>query len=167
MPQSSMFIPPVTQDLWPVLRDRIATAAMATILGGTGRVYVEGDYSGAPAGEAIPWGRAVIVPVLPAGGIRWEPGLPTTLRFLVRTDFNDYVAPGYNPSRSAELAQREAARRLENWTPGSALVSTQVMVTGDVRLDEVWQSRVLHDPDVTGTVFVSSSYLVDVASAAD
>lgn len=165
MPSSRMFLPPVTQDLWPVLRDRIATAAMGTILGGTGRVHVEGDYSGAPAGEVERWGRAVVVPVLPVGGIRFEEGLPVRLRFLVRTDFNDVAASGYNPSRSAELAQREAARQLANWEP--VLVSTQIMALSPVILDEMWQPRVLYDPDVTGTVFLSSSYLVDVASAAD
>ncbi len=161
-----MFLPPVTQDLWPVLRDRIATDTMATILFGPNRVFVEGDYVGQPT-ELGKWGRAVIVPVLPVQGIRWSPGVPTTLRFLVRTDFNNHVEPGYNVSRSAELAQREAARQLENWNPGSVLVSTQVMVVGEVRMDEVWQSRVLWDPDVTGTVFISSGWLIDVASAAD
>jgi hypothetical protein len=167
MPSSRMFVPPVTQDLWPVLRDRIATATMATILGGTGRVFVEGDYSGTPDAETKPWGRAVIVPVLLPGGIRFEQGLPTRHRFLVRTDFNNYTAPGYNPSRSAELAQREATRRLLNWDGSAALASSQIMLAGAPRLDEVWQPRVLHDPDVTGTVFLSSSWLIDVASAAD
>ena len=108
----------------------------------------------------------MIVPVVPLTRT-FIPGLPTPLRFLVRTDFNDYAAAGYNPSRSAELAQREAARRLQDWEPGTVLVSTQVMVASRVRMDEVWQPRVLHDPDVTGTVFLSSSWLLDVASSAD
>lgn len=167
MPSSKLHLPPVTQDLWPVLRDRGATATMSTILGGANRMFVEGDYLGQPWAESQPGGRGVIVPVLPVQGIRWVPGLPMTLRFLFRTDFNNYVAVGYNPSRSAELAQREFARRMENWDPGAVLVSTQIMVTSEVRLDEVWQPRVLSDPDVTGTVFLSSGWLVDVASAAD
>jgi hypothetical protein len=171
MPTSRLFVPPVTQDLWPVLRDRVATATMATILGGTGRVFVEGDYSGTPDLESKPWGRSVIVPVLPVGGIRWIPGLPTMQRFLFRTDFNNIEYGGLKASvwasRSAALAQREAARRLEGWDPGEVLISTQVMVASRVRLDEVWQPRVLFDPDATGTVFLSSSWLVDTASAAD
>ncbi len=167
MPASRMQVPPVTQDLWPVLRDRIATATMTTILGGAGRVYIEGDYVGQPWAEADPGGRAVIVPVLPVGGVRFVSGLPMLLRFLVRVDMNDYRSTGYNPSRSAELAEREAARRLEGWDPGAVLVSTQVMVASRVRLDEVWTPRVLSDPDTTGTVFLSSGWLLDVASAAD
>jgi hypothetical protein len=165
MPSGKMMAPPVTQDLWPVLRDRIATGTLATILGGAGRVYIEGDYVGQPWAEDSQGGRAVIVPVLPAGGIHWTPGHPLTQRFLVRTDFNNYRAEGYNPSRSAELAQREVTRRLRGWTP--VLVSTQVMAASPVRMDEVWQPRVLEDPDATGTVFLSSGWLVDVASTAD
>lgn len=167
MPISRMFAPPVTQDLWPVIRDRIATATMATILGGTGRVFIEGDYQGQPWPEASPGGRAVIVPVLALGGVKWEIGYPTLARFLVRTDFNNYVQAGYNPSRSAELAQRHAMRRLHYWNPNEALVSTQVMAASRIWMDEVWQPRVLHDPAVTGTVFMSSSWLMYAASAAD
>lgn len=170
-PSSRMFLPPVTQDLWPVLRDRVSTATMATILGGTGRVYVEGDYTGTPAGESTAWGRGVIVPVLPVQGIRFEPLLPTTLRFLFRTDFNNIPFGGFPASvwasRKAELAQREAARQWQNWDGSAALVSNQIMFAGAPRIDEGWQPRVLWDPDRTGTVFLSSSWLVDVASAAD
>jgi hypothetical protein len=167
VPSSRMFIPPVTQDLWPVLRARVSTALMDTILGGPNRVFVEGDYSGAPDIESKPWGRGVIVPVLPVQGIRFEQLLPTRLRFLFRTDFNNVVIPGYNVSRSAELAQREAARQLQNWDGASALTSAQIMFAGPPRMDEVWQPRVLYDETRTGTVFLSSSWLVDVASAAD
>jgi len=134
---------------------------------GANRVFIEGDYVGQPWAEAEPGGRAVIVPVLPVGGVRWEQGSPTLTRFLVRTDFNNYEAAGYNPSRSAELAQREAARRLHHWNPGEALVSGQVMAASRVWMDEVWAPRVFHDPDATGTVFLSSSWFLDVASAAD
>jgi hypothetical protein len=166
-----MLIPPVTQHLWPVLRDRIATATMATILGGTGRVYVEGDYSGTPDLESKPWGRGVIVPVLPVQGIKFEQLLPSTLRFLFRTDFNNIEFGGFPASVWAsgkgELAQREAARQWQNWDGAAALSSTQIMFAGAPRLDEVWQPRVLWDPEQTGTVFLSSSWLVDVASAAD
>lgn len=171
MATSRMFIPPVTQDLWPVLRDRVATAAMNTILGGSGRVFVEGDYSGTPAGEATAWGRGVIVPVLLPQGVQFEQGLPTTLRWLFRTDFNNIEFGGFPASvwasRKAELAQREAARQWMNWDGSAALASTQVMLAGPPRLDESWQPRVLWDPDRSGTVFMSSSWLVDVASAAD
>lgn len=167
MPSSRMLIPPVTQDLWPVLRDRAATATMSTILGGTGRMFVEGDYTGTPDLESKPWGRGVIVPVLVPGGIKFEQLLPTTLRWLFRVDFNDIVIPGYNVSRSAELAQREAARQWINWDGSGLLASSQIMFAGAPRMDEAWQPRVLYDEARTGTVFLSSSWLVDVASAAD
>jgi hypothetical protein len=166
VPTSRMLIPPVTQDLWPVLVARIATPTLATILGGAGRVFLEGDYQGQPWAEAEPGGRAVIVPVIPVS-TRWEAGLPSRVRFLVRTDFNNYVAAGYNASRSAELAQRTIARRLTGWDPGEVLVSSQMMVGRRIWMDEGWQPRVLHDPDTTGTVFMSSSWLLEVASAAD
>ena len=166
MPTTRMGLPPITQDLWPVLRDRIATPTMGKILGGPGRVFIEGDFVGQPWAEAQPGGRAVIVPVQVLGGIPWEEGSPLKLRFLVRTDFNDIRATGYNPSREAERAQQEAARRLNHFEPGTVLVSSQVMALSQVWLDAAWQPRVLPDED-SGALFLSSSWFVDVASAAD
>lgn len=166
-----MFLPPVTQDLWPVLKARIDTATMTTILGGPGRLFLEAEYTKPPATETTAWKRGVIVPVLPVGGIRFEPGLPTTLRWLFRFDANDVVAEGLPSavwaSRSGELAQREAARRWQNWDGAADLTSTQIMFAGPPRLDEGWQPRVIYDERRTGTVSISSSWLVDVASASD
>lgn len=171
MPTSRLFLPPVTQDLWPVIRDRASTSTMATILGGTGRMYVEGEYDAPPDAETKDWARGVIVPVLPVQGIRWTPEVPITLRWLFRVDLNNIDYGGIKAavwaSRKGQLAQREAARQWEEWNASSVLVSNQIMVVGEVRMDEVWQPRVLFDPERTGTVFLSSSWLVDVASASD
>jgi hypothetical protein len=159
-----MRIPPVTQDLWEVIRDRINTATMATILKGTNRVYIEGDYVGQPWGEEQAGGRAVVVPVAVVGGTPWEDGSPLPLRFLIRTDFNDVDYPGLH--NDPELAQREAARRLSHWNPNTVLASNKVMAASLVRLDAAWQPRILAD-EASGTVFMSSSWFVDVASTAD
>ena len=93
------------------------------------------------------------------------------LRWLFRVDMPAIEVKGIKAavwaSRLGQLAHREAARRWVNWNPNEALVSSQIMVVGSIVLDEGWQPRVLHDPDVTGTVFLSSGYYLDVASASD
>lgn len=174
MATSYLSLPPVTQDLWPVLRDRLKTTAMTGLWGGANRSYFRDDpkvdpkapygYPAPEAAEGVRWARSVIVPVLPAGGIRWEPGLPVRLRFLHRVDVNVVRSSAF-AARTAELVQHEGARLLHEFEP--VLVSTQIMLVGPVQLEEWWSGTLLKDPDVTGTGFLSSSYLVDCASAAD
>jgi hypothetical protein len=126
-----MQVPPIVEDLWPVLKARASTATMTTLLGGTGRLVMEGEYDGPPDVETKDWRRGVIVPVLPPQGITWEPGLPTLVRWLFRVDMNNIEFGGLKPavwaSRAGQLIQREAARQWESWDPGTVLISSQVM----------------------------------------
>ena len=164
--------PPVTVDLWAALRTRIATAAMEVVLGTktaqgeVTRVFIEGDYTDPPWAEAEPGGRVVIVPGLALGGTRFRPGFTTPLSFLVRTDFNNYRAPGYNVALSLELAQKEAFKQLQHWTWAvgvGAGGSAKVMLGMAVTMDTTWEPRALYDEGRLGVVFVSSRYRLEVA----
>jgi hypothetical protein len=167
MPDSNLHAPPRTAELWPVIRDRVTTSRMNTILGGTGRTFVEGDYTGVPWDEALPGGRLVIVPGLRLGGEGgdWVPGEMTRLSFLVRVDFNDYRTPQgtapYNPTLSMEAAQKDAFDLLHGWTPAPL---SRVMVGFPIYLRRPWQPRPLWD-EATSTLFMSSEYRVDVAGS--
>lgn len=169
----------MTQDLWSAIREWLKTPAQATVLKGANRVYVRGDLkgtvdSGAQEAELIPegterqaWGRLVIVPATPAGGIPFEILLPNRLRFELVSEFNDLKAIGYPVARDLELSQREAARRLSTFDPAS-LISTQVMLASRFNMDRSWHTQPQKDQEVSaGTVYASSSWWVDVASAAD
>jgi hypothetical protein len=178
MPTSNLWLPPMTQDLWPFIRDRLNTPEQATILKGPNRVYVRGQLvlvgGQVVEAELTPqdveskaWGRLMVIPVEPIGGAVFAEGQPTRLQFLLRTDLNDLKAVSYPIDRDAELSQREAARRLENWD-GAGLVSTQIMLVGDFELVRRWQSGVQRDQTAqAGTVYVSSLWAVDAASASD
>jgi hypothetical protein len=170
-----MAIPPMTQDLWSAVRDWLKTSTQNVILKGPNRVYVRGDLRAdgqeaeavAEDVESKPWGRLVVVPVLPSDGIPFEPLLPSQLRFLLVSEFNDLQAVGYPLARDLELSQRDAARRLYTFDPAT-LSSTQIVLASGFNMDRQWQAQPLRDTETTtGTVYVSSSWWVAAASAAD
>lgn len=154
--------PPRTAELWAAIRDRLKTARMTTVLGGAGRVFVEGEYSGPQWAENASGGRVVVVPTVHAvGGGAWVSGEVNESGFLIRSDFNNYRADGYDPAIGLEATQREAFDLLQYWPGGTY---SRVMVARTVYLVERWQPRPLYD-EATGTVFLSSYYRVGVAEA--
>jgi hypothetical protein len=170
-----MAIPPMTQDLWPAVREWLKTPEQAVVLKGPNRVYVRGDLKAdgqeaelTPEGpENQAWGRLVIVPAIPVDGTAFEPLLPSRLQFLLVSEFNDLQAVGYPLARDLELSQRDAARRLYTFDPAT-LSSSQIMLASGFNMDRQWQAQPLRDTETTtGTVYVSSSWWVAAASAAD
>ncbi len=106
-------------DLWhDVVKPRLDSALMQTILGGAGRVYVEGDdYSEPEGAENQPWGRLVIVPATTLWEAVDDPSTVQPLAFLIRTEANNYTGSNYRVGVTLEAAQAEAYNRLNRWTP--------------------------------------------------
>lgn len=107
-------IPPRTDEIPAVIRDRLRTPRMLEILGG--QVYAaHEDYSKDEAPRA-PWGRGVVM----IGRPMWSAQEPGDRGRLVRLLFRvECKAPGggYDPGVMLELAHQEAHLRLEGWTP--------------------------------------------------
>lgn len=111
--------PPRAWELWGAMPARLDTARMQTILGGPGRIYVQGQPTPALGGKDQAWGRIVVVPVRRAYGEPTEqPGRSRIVPFLIRAEVH---SPGglYNPALALEAAHAEAFARLHGWTPGA------------------------------------------------
>lgn len=108
-----------TQELWPVLKQRLGTARMQAVLGGSGRIYkAPPDSFSAPEGvESDPWGRGVIVPTTRIWYEEENPETPRQLGFLIRFEFNAVTRAGYDPTPALEAAHIEAFARLHRFTP--------------------------------------------------
>lgn len=110
--------PPRLAAFWPMVVVRLATPAMATILGGAGRVYREIGQPFEPEGaENAAWGRVVVVPA----STLWEPadgpGREARTAWLVRAEVHG-AGDGYDPTIPLEAAHGEAFARLHGWMPG-------------------------------------------------
>lgn len=109
--------PPRLAELWPAMRERLNTAAMAAVLGGLGRTYAAMDhYEDDEGGRDEAWGRVVVVPATRAFDVQEAPDRIRVPPVLVRAEVND-PGEGYDPTIPLEAAQDEAFKRLEGWRP--------------------------------------------------
>lgn len=106
-----------TQELWPVLKQRLDSARMRTILGGAGRIFhAPPDEFADPLGpEGTWWGRGVIVPTSTIWETESNPSLPRPIQFVLRFEFPKH--PDYDPNVSLEAAHVEAFNLLQYYEP--------------------------------------------------
>jgi hypothetical protein len=147
-------------EVWDVLKARLASARMLTILQG-GKVYLEGDDYSQPEGpEDKPWGRLVIVP----GQNLWpdEPGIgPTsTMSFLTRAEGNPITNPGFNLQKLLDGIQDECYSQLAGFTIPKM---NYVMGALPIWLNRPAQPLPLWD-DSRGLGFTSAEWRTELAS---
>lgn len=152
--------------LWPVMKDRLDTATMRSICNTSGAspspcVYVSGidDFSEPEGDESEDWGRVVIVPTQTLWPVAEVEGQTRKVGFLIRTEFNNLSAVGYNPFVGLELSQQEGYDRLQRWTPGAI---DGVLVAFGLYRNEAPQPIPQRDDD-RGLVWLSSSYRLEVS----
>jgi hypothetical protein len=105
-------------DFWEFVKDRLDSSTMQAALGGAGRVRLAWEnYPVSEGAENQPWGRVVIVPATPIWDVIDRPGETKKEQFLVRVEFNNFGALGYNVAISIEAAHAEAYYLLDGWTP--------------------------------------------------
>lgn len=109
-------IPPRTDGIPAVLRDRLRTPQMATVLGGPDRVYAAHEEYADEEAQRAPWGRGVVQ----IGRALWsgqeQGGRRRLVRVLFRAECRSPGA-GYDPGVMLGLAHQEAHTRLEGWVP--------------------------------------------------
>src|SRR5690625_576755 len=108
--------PPRTAEVPGVIRDRIRTVQMATILGGPNRVYASWEGYGEEEAPQPPWGRVIVMIGQPVWSTQEQGDRRRLLRILVRVECRP-ASGGYDPTIMLELAHREAFARLEGWRP--------------------------------------------------
>lgn len=124
---------------WPAVRARLLTAGMATILGGANRVYGAADDVPPHEDPANgPWGRIVIIGTRGFFIDQEDPREGTTVRFMVKVEFRDFRAKGYNVNAAIYAAHQEVWTLLDNWAPG-AVGGVDPMAQVYVR-QPVWRS---------------------------
>lgn len=109
-------IPPRTDEVPTVIRDRLRTVLMAEALRGPDRVYAaHEDYADDEAPRA-PWGRGVVMIGRPLWSGQEQGDRRRLLRILFRVECRA-ASGGYDPGVMLSLAHQEAHARLEGWTP--------------------------------------------------
>jgi hypothetical protein len=92
---------------------------MNAILRGGARVYVPGDSAPPTEGpENKDWGRIIVMPSVMAFRAEEEPHTQRPVGFLVKVEFNNYRAAGYDVNLPIYAAHAEAFDLLDNWAPG-------------------------------------------------
>lgn len=151
-------------DLWPLLKARLDTPHMAAILGGRRadggpRVYhVLDNFSAAEGPESRPWGRVVLVP----SDVPWERATDAPARrvnFLVRAEFNDFRAKGYNVQVALEAAQQEAHSLLRLWVPelSQSTAAMPLYLYREPQASPLWD-------DGRGLYFTTSEWRMEAAA---
>jgi hypothetical protein len=158
---SNLHAPPITAAFWDAVVARVDTLTLQALHRGAGRVLLEGTYTEPPANDDQLWGRTVIVPVQTLWPVAWLPGSPTSIAFLVRSDWNPLRQAGYNPAIEMEAAQRATFEQLQHWSAG---VLDGCQVAFPVYLHRAWQQRPLYDRE-TNTLYLSAEYRCQLASA--
>ena len=150
--------PPRTGELWAAIPARLDSAAMQTILGGAGRIYlITADGATDPVGsESQAWARGVIAPVRrlfgePESNVGRDRMVPWLVRFDVHPPGG---ARGYDPAVALEAAHAEAFRLLHGWTPTDftrASMDRPIWRHTDPQSLPLWDSA-------TGVWFTSAEY---------
>lgn len=104
-------------DFYAKIKVRLNSVAMQTILGGAARVFLATDDYGTEIPENTQGGRVVIVPTQPMWDDSDRRHELKKESFLVRVDFNNFRAPGYNVARAIETAHAEALNLLDMYVP--------------------------------------------------
>lgn len=148
-------------EFWQALKARIDTATLGTIQGGMGRVYVPSDSVEDLDPATAAAGRTVILPVDTLWPVT-EGFTSDLVPFLVRTDRNEYDAPGYDALVSAEAAQAEIYRRIQRWLPTGFV---QLLVAFQVYRRSPPQRLLVRD-ETRQIWFLSSVYQFEAAPLA-
>lgn len=109
-------MPPRTDEIPGVIRDRLLTARMEETLGGPNRVYVAHEDYSRDEEARPPWGRGVVMIGRPLWSGQEQGDRRRLIRILFRAECQSPGA-GYDPGVMLELAHLEAHARLEGWTP--------------------------------------------------
>lgn len=109
--------------MWSAVKDRLNDSQIDAVLygtkeDGTSRVYrATEDFSAGEGDEGDVWGRIILIPA----ATLWEPveapGQTRKVNFLVRVEFNNYRAEGYDPTPDLEAAHEAVRDLLDGWTP--------------------------------------------------
>lgn len=147
-------------EFWDAMKNRLNTDERITeVLYGPDRVFRATDAYEEPEGaENEPWGRIIILPVLPAWNPIFVPGESRKENFLIRTEFNDYQDEGYEVTFDLEAAQEAAYNLLEGWTP----ILTRTRVVFSVYRRSYGQPIPFRDQP-TGMWWTSSEYRFEAA----
>lgn len=151
---SNLHAPPISASFWDAVITRLDTAALQQLTRAPGRVSLVGDDVDVPFEEGELGGRVVVVPVQTLWTTEWLPGSPSSVPFLVRTDWNPVRQPGYDIAEEMEAAQRLCFEQLQSWDAGTL---SSCMVAFPVFLFRAWQPRAQFDA-ATGLVFLSAEY---------
>jgi hypothetical protein len=161
---------PDTAELWPAMQARLNTVALAAVLRGPSRVYVEGAQAPAGLENDRDWGSVAIVPTRSLWNPPARPGESRGVGFLLRAEFNNLVAPGYTPDVSIGAAHRVIMKRIQGWVPapvnGAGVEQTpadfrHIRPATDVQIASYAQPRALWDDD-RGMWYSSAEYRVSI-----
>lgn len=155
---------PTVEELWPIIRDRVATPELAIVLGGAKRAYIVGDPMPNGLGETVAWGNVAIVPRATLWPQPANPGGMQGVGFLARVEFQDPQRPGYRVDVSLAAAHRLVYLRLVGWAPPVDAMRHAVVATA-ITIAEIPQPRPLYD-DERGLWYTSAQYRLNVLDPA-
>jgi hypothetical protein len=109
-----------THEFWDAMKARIAgSVSLNNVLGGANRIYrVTDDYDQPEdVTDQKPWGRVVIVPSDTLWPTPDMADQTKTVSWLVRTEFNDFSAVGYDVEVPMDSAMSIVDVLLVGWRP--------------------------------------------------
>lgn len=93
---------------WQWMLLQLATPRMLGLLGGAGRLYLEGQDYSQPPQATPPWGRLILVPTQTVWPSSDAKNITEPLAWLVRAEVADFRDPSFSTQKALENVQDEA-----------------------------------------------------------